>query len=385
MISRKYFLLLVVSVFLYGCTEEHITNQSNLGNIKGRVVTQGHTGYISLEGISVSIPGTSVYARTDSLGNFLLINLPAGTYNLEVYSYNYELTKNINNISVSPGNTTVVPDIILDFSYSTRPTFLEMLYIVLPNSYDLSLLMNDTLVIDFEDVGGDSVVFLGRLSYDYYYSQVGDTALTIEYDSDLYYIETSKRIFYLHVPVKEKFCQLRIWEGHSTQPNNAQFISTILVTEKIHTWIQLDWSTSYGSSAGDFDIHLINNELQDSCWYKNPNPDWGILGFEEDNPDLEDGINSHGYSYSDEDLSINFTPDGTYRLKIIYFSNVFNFNIQVTPEISLYIDGIYYYYTAPSSMSVGQVWTVLEFYIPSKTIVLINTIEGPKETRASTK
>jgi hypothetical protein len=384
MISLKHLLFLVVFILLYGCTEEHITNQSNLGNIKGRVVAQDQTGYVPLKGISVFIPGTPVYAYTDSLGNFLLINLPAGTYDLKVHSYNYGLTEYINNISVSPGNTTIVPDIIFDLSSSTNPTFLEALYMILPNYYDIYLGMNDTSVVDLDDVGGDSVSLQGRLSRDYY-SQAGDTALTVEYDSDLYYTETSKRIFYFHVPVKEKFCQLRIWEGHSTQPNNAQFISTILVTDIIYVLIDLDWSTSYGSSAGDFDIHLINNELQDSCWYKNPNPDWGIIGFEEDNPDLDDGTNPNGYYYAYEDLSIDFTPDGTYRLKVVYFSNILNENIQITPEIDLNIDGMHYSYTAPSSMSIGQVWTVLEFNIPSKTVVLINTIEGPMESRALRK
>ena len=385
MISLKHFLLLAVFILPYGCTEEYITNHSNLGNIRGRVVTKDHTGFIPLEGMYVQIPGTSVNLKTDSSGNFLMINLPAGIYNLKVYSYNYGLTKNINNISVSPGNTTIVPDIILDLINSTNPTFLQALYMIRPTSSDLFLSMNDTSVVDFDDIGGDSLLLRGKLNYDYYHYQVGDTALTLEYDSDLYYIETSKRIFDLHVPVKEKFCQIRIWEGHSTQPNSAQFISTILVIERISTLIRLDWSTSYGSSAGDFDIHLIYNEFQDSCWYKNPNPDWGIIGLEEDDPYLDDWTNSNGYYYANEDLFIDYTPDGTYILKIVYFSNVFNENIQVTPEINLYIDGMYYSYTAPSAMSVGEVWTVLEFNIPSNTVIPINTIEGPSSTRFSKK
>ncbi len=377
MISLKHFLLLVVFILPYGCTEEYITNESNLGNIKGRVVDQNQTG---LEGISVSIPGTSVYAYTDSLGNFLLMNLPAGIYNLKVSAYYYTIPKNINNISVSSGNTTVVPDILLDLNHSTNPDFLQSLSILLPYSYELFLAMNDTSFVDLDDVGGDSLLIRGILSDDYYQHLVGDTALTVEYDSDLYYIETSKRNFNLRIPVKEGFCQIRVWEGHSAQPNNASFISTILVTEIILTRIRLNWNTSYGNSAGDFDIHLINNELNDSCWYMNTNPDWGIIGLEEDNPDLDDYTNEYGYYYCNEDLYISYTPDGTYRLKVVYFSNVFNDNIQVTPSIYLNIDGMYYYYTAPSAMSVGQVWTVLEFNIPSKTITPINTIGGPVST-----
>ncbi len=379
MISLKHFLLLVVFILPYGCTEEYITNESNMGNIKGRVVDQYQTG-IQLESIYIRIPGTSVYTAADSSGNFLLMNLPKGTYNLLIYSYSYNIEKNINNVSVSSGNTTVVPDILLDLSYSTNPFFLQSLYIRFPSSYELFLAMNDTSVVDLDDAGGDSLLIRGRLSYDYYQYQIGDTALTVEYDSDLYYIETSKRNFNLRIPVKEGFCQIRVWEGHSAQPNNASFISTILVTEIILTRIRLNWNTSYGNSAGDFDIHLINNELNDSCWYMNTNPDWGIIGLEEDNPDLYDYTNEYGSSYCYEDLYISYTPDGTYRLKVVYFSNVFNENIQVTPTVSLYIDGIYNYYTAPSAMSVGQVWTVLEFNIPSKTITPINTIGGPVST-----
>jgi hypothetical protein len=263
---------------------------------------------------------------------------------------------------------------------STNPDFLESLYIIFPSSYGLPLNMNDSLIVDIDDVGGDTLLIQGRLSYSYYHYQIGDTALTVEYDSDLYYVETSKRNFYLHVPVKAGFCQIRVWEGHSTQPNNPSFISTILVTEKIFTRILLRWNTSYGNSAGDFDIHLISNELQDSCYYRNPNPDWGIIGLWEDNPELYDYTNPNGYSYCDERLDIDYTPDGTYRLKIVYFSNIFNENIQVTPEITLYFDDMNYSYTAPIAMSVGQVWTVLEFNMPSKTITQINTIGRPSST-----
>ena len=379
MISLKHFLLLVVFILPYGCTDEYITNESNLGNIKGRVFDQ--TGYIPQERVIVRIPGTSVYAYTDSSGNFLLMNLPAGIYNLEVSSQYYPYyEQKINNISVSSGNTTVVPDILLETGTSTNPDFLQSLYIISPNSYDLSLSMNDTSLVDLDFVGGDTLLIRGRLSYDYYHYQVGDTALTVEYDSDLYYVESSKREFYLYVPVKAGFCQIQVWEGHSTQPNNASFISTILVTEKISTRIDLWWITSYGNSAGDFDIHLINNELQDSCWYLNQNPDWGIIGLEEDNPDLDDYTNPSGQSYCNENLYINFTPDGTYKLKVVYFSNIFNDTIQIASSINLNIDGTSHYYAAPSAMSVGQVWTVLEFNMPSKTVIPINTIGRPVST-----
>ena len=379
--SLKHFLLLLLLILPYSCTDEYITNESNLGNIRGHLVDQYNYG-INMESIYISIPGTSVYAAADSAGNFLLMNLPVGTYNLLInyYGPNYDFEQNINNISVTSGNTTVVPDILLDLNNSAYPDFLESLSIVLPNYGDIRLYMNDSSFVDIDAVGGDSLLIRGRLNNNYYQYQTGDTALTIEYDSDLYYVETSKRYFYLKVPVKEEFCQIRVWEGHSIQPNSAFFLCAIFVTERIYTQIELHWNTSYENSAGDFDIHLINNEIQDSCWYENPYPDWGIVGLWEDNPYLNDYTNPNGYYNCNEGLDIDYTPDGTYRLKIVYFSNIFNVNIQVTPEIYLNIDGSYYYYTAPMAMSVGQVWTVLEFNIPSKTVTLINTIGGPGTT-----
>ena len=129
MVSLKHSLFLIFFFLIYRCTEEHITNQyqSNLGNITGRVIAEDNIGnIIPLEYVIVLIPGTSVKVHTDSSGNFLIINLPAGTYNLKVNYYG--VFEYINNISVSPGNTTIIPDIILDYSYSTDPTFLSSVF-----------------------------------------------------------------------------------------------------------------------------------------------------------------------------------------------------------------------------------------------------------------
>ena len=124
--SLRITLFLAFFVLICGCKEENITNQyqSNLGNIKGRVIAEDNVGnIIPLENAAVIMPGTSVKVYTDSSGNFLIMNLPADTYNLEINYYG--VFEYIYNISVNSDNTTTIPDILLDYHYATDPTFLS--------------------------------------------------------------------------------------------------------------------------------------------------------------------------------------------------------------------------------------------------------------------
>ena len=377
----KHLIAFILIFLVISCTEENITNQSNLGNINGRVGYETGSGFMPLEDVIVSIPGTSIEVQTDSAGNYFMLNLPAGEYNLHVYYYGN--TKNIYDVSVGAGHTTKVSDIIFNFSNPIYSGFLGSVSIRLPDYGYVYLYQDDTTFVNTNLNIGDSLMLSAELNDSYYQKPFPDTSLTIKYGSDLFYMETIKGVLQMLLPIRESFSQIRIWEGHSVEPQNGEFKSTFYATPMIDIRVDLDWSTSYGYSAGDCDIHLISVGEQDSCWYKNPHPDWGFKGYSYDDPRLYDQTNTSGSYYADEVLYLDFIPDGSYILKIVYFSNLFNPSQAITAEITLRIDNNYYYYYVPVGMSVGQVWTVLKLDIPSKTITEINTVEGPiKQTAA---
>jgi hypothetical protein len=377
----KHLFAFILIFLVISCTEENITNQSNLGNISGRVGYEDPTGFIPLENAIVRIPGASVEVLTDSAGNFLILNLPAGNYNLMITTYGFQ-TKYCT-VSVSAGKTTKAPDIIFTSSSSTYPNYLRWVYLRFQGYSSIYLNMNDTSLVDVDKISGDSLTIIAELDEDFYHISYQDIPLTVQFNSDLYYTETLKGRLLLRLPAIQNFSEIKIWQGHSPQPNGTEFISTIFITDIIDFQIYLNWSTNYNSSAGDCDIHLINMQAQDSCWYKNPHPDWGFPYLESDNPRLYDDTNFYGNYSGNEYLYLDYAPDGLYILKIIYFSNNFNPNQNITADVTLRLDDNYTYYDAPADLSVGQVWTVLKIEIPSKTITLINTIDGPvKQTAA---
>jgi TonB-dependent receptor len=74
------------------------------GSIVGRVVDS--SGRYSIQSAQVRVPGTGQSATTDRAGNFLLRNVPAGTYELEV-TYVGTPTTRIE-VTVGPGGTAPV-------------------------------------------------------------------------------------------------------------------------------------------------------------------------------------------------------------------------------------------------------------------------------------
>jgi hypothetical protein len=358
---------------LAGCTEEKIVNTSEMGHIKGRVMSKSDTIYAPLEHAGVEIPGTSVRASTDSLGNFILFNIPEGSYDLEV---NYYWTEKVNDVIVKSDQTTNINDIIFEMSEDPDQTsFLRALYILYSNGNGRYLSHNDTSIIDLDDIGSDSLLLAGCLvNYNRRFPVYQDTQFTVLYNSTIYFTETSKGFFYQKLPILEGFCELKVWPGHSSQINENCYNTTFIISKIEDTYILLDWY-SHDNPAGDFDLHLINKELNDSCWYKNPNPDWGVQDYRMDNPVLYEDSNPYGDNSGYETLYMNETPDGAYQINVVYFSNVFNDTVLVAPDVYLSLNDSTYEFNAPDSMSVGQVWTVAEFIIPDMSITPINTIK----------
>ncbi len=83
-----------------------------MGKIKGKALLHGLADPI---GITVYTPGTSLQAKTDAEGMYLLDNIPQGTYPLR-FEYPGYLSTTLSSVEVFAGRTTLVSDITLSLS-----------------------------------------------------------------------------------------------------------------------------------------------------------------------------------------------------------------------------------------------------------------------------
>ena len=82
------------------------------GSIQGKATLADQTDHT---GISIFIPGTSMQARTDALGAYLINEVPEGTYELRFEKSGY-ITVKITDLPVTSGETAHVEDMILSLS-----------------------------------------------------------------------------------------------------------------------------------------------------------------------------------------------------------------------------------------------------------------------------
>lgn len=82
------------------------------GGIQGKATLADQTDHT---GISVYIPGTSMQARTDATGAYLINDVPEGTYDLRFEKSGY-LTGKITGLPVTAGETALAEDMILNLS-----------------------------------------------------------------------------------------------------------------------------------------------------------------------------------------------------------------------------------------------------------------------------
>ncbi len=362
--KRIIFLFSILIVF-YSCNKEEIIP---IGAIEGKVRLDpeidinNYVPYLA----TVWLEGTNITAQTDSSGNYKLVNVPKGDYNIKAQDYICDywsceyIEGKVFNVKVKGGETKDAPTITMTW-YSGQSDYNAYLYNLKLQDENNSYSFNsyEEVVIHSNNV---SVTGYARYTNNSYI----DTLISIQVnDGDIQQTNSSKGWFTHDLTLTETKNEIEVWIGENQETSHLYSSAFIYVGEIQRVQINLDWSSdSYDVSAGDFDIHLINNNTNDSCWYNNPNPDWGIQDMDYDNPYLYDDINMYGYSYAEESLYINSTAEGSYTLNVHYFSNREDPLALVTPSVTLYLNSAYYNYTAPGAMSVGDYWTVTVFNSP---------------------
>ncbi len=83
------------------------------GNIQGTSILEDKTDYT---GITIYIPGTSMQARTDAAGAYLINNVPVGSYDIRFEKVGYKTAILTNIVVASEGETILIDIVTLDLS-----------------------------------------------------------------------------------------------------------------------------------------------------------------------------------------------------------------------------------------------------------------------------
>ena len=126
----------------------------------------------------------------------------------------------------------------------------------------------------------------------------------------------------------------------------------------------------------DLDIHLVQPGgtywSDDDCFAWNPTPDWGLTGFDADDPVLDVDDDGEGQGPYREILTLEAPRSGTYQILVHYFSDQGAALGQdprtVAPSVTVFAAGALAIEPVqpPATLREGDVWRVSEFQWPDR-------------------
>lgn len=376
------------------CTTDTARYQVDLakyfGGIQGKVRTSNYQSGISYDysDVVVIIPGTSFYANADSGGHFMILNLPEGTYDLQVdqvstgsYGAWRDNLTSLRHIEVVAGELTVTPDIVFSIPYLPSDNFENVSLVDTSGSKEYRLL--DPLP---QKVFNQNLLLKGKLLY---YRTYVDTLISIFVNGDRSVISSQKGQFYHPVLLDQKINTVKVWIGDGDEPaknvigGDVYYYSSPSKITPYITWN----SINYSEPVGDFDIRLINTTIDDTCWYKNTMPEWGYPDIHWDDPRLDYDFTDFRYETSgNEGIYLGNAAPGSYVIELEYFDNYNNPEDMTTPHISVNTSIGDYNYNSPQPMAVGDVWRVVDIEVAQDggmTVTEVNTLISLQRSSAS--
>ena len=76
------------------------------------------------------------------------------------------------------------------------------------------------------------------------------------------------------------------------------------------------------TSSIDWDLYLVNDSTGDTCYWRSPAPDWGVIGYSGDDPYYNDvSWYPYGYpeKYANDKITTNSLCDGSYSIYVKYY------------------------------------------------------------------
>jgi hypothetical protein len=345
--------MILYLVFISGCGED------DTGAISGVIVSENEELKETIQsvGIMVYIPGTSYVAMTDENGEYIIADLPPGTYTVKT-SYPYLEGTELTDIQVKAGKTTHVPD--LNLLSLSSPTYWSLSSVYF---YEGPRRMGDTYLMTGES--SENIGIAGYL-YSYidgeeqYLDQICTLTVSIN-DGDPVTLPIRKNQF--------------SYDVESLMLDTGENAIVAIATDNEGTTREAELTLYYYDAAtglvvtlewdkaGDMDLHLIGPDGTDCC-YSNKHPDWGVADDKEDDPLY---VYDERYGYNVQETIILPNPsDGNYLVKVHFFGYEYEPSIResIRPSVEIALNGEDYRFNARRSMQEGDEWQVTSFTLP---------------------
>ncbi|MDD5674860.1 MAG: hypothetical protein PHC61_11890 [Chitinivibrionales bacterium] len=399
---------------IYACSTGPVQSTTpETGTLKGRVVTPGNYG---LPYHFLLIYGTNFIATTDSLGYYCFYDMPRGHYIITDLGY----------ISIAAdvvaGDTVRLPDLVINDGSNYLSGLYAISNLAIYDAAADTFLIN-SLAADYYSVSSNSY------TNNYYVYFLKADSITLQFviqDPSCSYsdcpliIKPTKiihngKIAYSAVPEKGrvrtnpiKLCGL---DSFSVVVDSGTLVGTIVIMDS--SSVQLAESsdrrlylsvapTTIDASgyfpggrfiaAGDtfsvefaaqdpidWDLYFVNDSSGDTCYWYNPNPDWGTKLSSEDDPQFSGdgyryGLDNSGMierRYEPDNISCMNMADGTYSIYVKYFDGPPDSTAatpQLTVELGWYMNsGIIagFFQDSPATpLHKGEVWNAGKIKIP---------------------
>ncbi len=347
--------MILCLVFISGCGED------DTGAISGAIVAEDAELKEAIQsgGMMVYIPGTSYMAMTDENGEYIIADLPPGTYTVKT-SYPYPEGTELTDIEVKAGKTITVPDLELSSLTSSSSTYWDLSLVYF---YEGTRRLGDEYLMT-----GESSENIGIAGYMYSYI-----------DGDEQYLD---QICTLTVSINDRdSVEVPIRKNQFSYDIESRMLDTgvntvaVIATDSEGTTREAELTLYYYDAAtglvvtlewdkaGDMDLHLIGPDRTDCC-YSNKHPDWGVADDKEDDP-LYIYDERYGYNVQ-ETIILPKPPDGNYLVKVHFFGYEYEPSRResIRPSVEIILNGEDYRFNAKRSMQEGDEWQVTSFTLP---------------------
>jgi hypothetical protein len=362
----------LVLLLLCACFDSPVQQTTNVGIIKGRVVTSD--GYGVPDQLLI-IYGTNFMAFTDSTGNYSFYNVPAGTYRISA-AYNGDSVANAV-AEVFAGETALPADIIItaftsDFTGSVTYAIDGIFFC----DASLRAPMFSENYLGFTNIlpyTPDSIYLEFSI-----YSYPGGTVTSAKGPplERAIQIKQNHTLVYSAVPLKGRVHTHNLsFSGSDTFSitadsvlvrrfvimDSAHFVPAAITENRL--FITIAPAAIYKSSSGmfftvqndtfrvqyeredslDWDLFLVNDSTGDTCSWRNQNPDWGEQLTSADNPKFSGDGFTYAYNDPDSSMKVFYIPDqiyavtmasGTYSVYVRYFDGPASCD-SATPVLSI--------------------------------------------------
>jgi hypothetical protein len=433
---------ILIAVMMMHCGNVSAPSQTN-GFIKGKILLKDS---LSQTGMTVVLEGTNFMAITDSAGNYLFFNVPEGEYKLAIFNMYYSYVFSFADARVIAGDTVTIQDFIIKQGMSN---YFDNLYLQSTIQIDSVRIFDVTGTslgairwysygnvadIPIAFISADSVGFSFLVTRVKNYAQyaVEDSTIVRQNGSIIYAAKPSKGraktgfypltgldtftifadgdsigSFVISDPSLVKDNYVNIFTGKITLTpapliDSSMYIPTGVTGYGMSSYC--NYYTFFGNSCYgiyinsfmlehvNWDIYLVNDSLNDTCYWGNPQPEWGNTSTTVDNPFFYGGGIVGDTAWHSEEIISQNLPSGTYSICIKYYE-AFPDSVPAIPMLNIALGKSasnamlekFYQLEAPHPMQKNEVWYCGKLRLPEKQFIPSDTAGSIKKLNSLKK